>query len=292
MIPAEVMEHVRRIQIRTKRAVTDLFAGQYKSVFKGRGMEFKEVREYVPGDDVRSIEWNVTARTGKPHVKLLEEERELTVMLLVDASASSRFGSVDRFKNDVAAEVCALLGASAIANNDKVGLILFTDTVEQFLPPAKGRNHALRVIRDVLCFVPRRAGTDIGAALRFLNDVSQRRVVAFVLSDFLTEGYEPALRAANRRHDIIAAVLSDPREEALPDVGFLAVQDAETGREVLLDTGKAAVREGYARAARRRARVLKETLRRNRVDAMHIRTDRPYADEVFRFFRARERRHA
>ncbi len=290
MIPQEVMQQVRRIQIRTNRMVNEVFAGQYESVFRGQGMEFKEVREYVPGDDVRLIDWNVTARTGRPHVKLLAEERELTVMLVVDASASGRFGTVDRFKNELAAELCAVLAISAIKNNDKVGLIVFTGGVELYVPPNKGRQHVLRVIREVLYFEPRGTGTNISGALEFLNNVTKRRTVTFLVSDFMAEDYEVALRVANRRHDVIATVVTDPREEALPNVGLLSVQDAETGREVLVHTGNARARKRYAQAARERRRAHEEIFRRNRVDMISVRTDRPYIDEIYRFFRMREKR--
>lgn len=290
MIPSEVMQQIRRIQIRTSRMVDEILSGQYESVFKGQGMEFKEVREYVPGDDVRAIDWNVTARTGHPYVKLLVEERELTVMLLVDASGSGRFGSRTRFKNQLAAELCAVLAFSAIKNNDKVGLIIFTDQVELYVPPSKGRKHVLRVIREVLFFRPRGTGTDIPAALHYMNTVVRRRAVAFLVSDFMDEEYETALRIANKRHDMIAVVVRDPREEELPDAGLAHVRDAETGREVLVNTSDPVVRDAYAKEARRRAREREEIFRRTGVDAMQTWTDRPYVDEIYRFFRMRDRR--
>ncbi|MBN2312113.1 MAG: DUF58 domain-containing protein [Candidatus Hydrogenedentes bacterium] len=292
MIPSEVMQQIRRIQIRTNHMVSEILAGQYESVFKGRGMEFKEVREYVPGDDVRMIDWNVTARTGRPHVKLLAEERELTVMLVVDASGSGRFGTAARFKNELAAELCAVVAISAIRNNDKVGLIVFTDDVELYVPPSKGRQHVLRVIREVLYFEPRGTGTNIPGALRFLNGVTKRRAVTFLVSDFLAEDYEVPLRVAARRHDVIATVVSDPREDVLPNAGLVALRDVETGRELLVDTGDKNVREEYARAAQERARQRERIFQRNRVDAIHVCTDRPYIDEIYRFFRMRERRYA
>ncbi len=292
MIPQEVMQQIRRIQIRTSHMVNDILAGQYESVFKGQGMEFREVREYVPGDDIRMIDWNVTARTGAPHVKLLAEERELTVMLMVDASASGRFGSVGRFKNELAAELCAVLAFSAIKNNDKVGLIIFTDQVEYYVPPAKGRKHVLRVIREVLYFEPKGKGTNIPGALHFLNGVTRRRAVTFLVSDFMATGFEIPLRIANRRHDVIAVVTSDPRESELPDVGWAAVRDAETGRETLVNTSDPRVREDYAKDARVRARALEQVLQRTQVDAIHVRTDRSYVEEIYRFFRMRERRYA
>lgn len=292
MIPQEVMQQIRRIQIRTSHMVNDILAGQYESVFKGQGMEFREVREYVPGDDIRMIDWNVTARTGHPHVKLLAEERELTVMLVVDASASGRFGSVQRFKNELAAELCAVLAFSAIKNNDKVGLIIFTDEVELYVPPAKGRKHVLRVIREVLFFRPKNTGTNIPGALHFLNGVTRRRAVTFLVSDFLAADYEAPLRIANQRHDMIAVTVTDPREEVLPDVGLVSVRDAESGEEVLVDTSDPEVRKAYAADAARRLQHQNQIFRRNRIDAIRVRTDRPYVEEIYRFFRMRERRIA
>ena len=286
------MAQIRRIQIRTNRMVDEILAGQYHSVFKGQGMEFKEVREYVPGDDVRSIDWNVTARTGGPHVKVMMEERELTVMLLVDASGSGRFGSVSRFKNELAAELCAVLAFSAIKNNDKVGLIIFTDGVELFVPPNKGRKHVLRVIREVLFFKPKNRGTNIPEALHYLNGVVKRRATVFVVSDFMAEGYEAALRIANKRHDMIAVSVSDPRESVLPDVGLAALRDPESGEEVLVDTGDARVRTAYTVAARQREEARDAIFSRTRVDAIHISTERPYIQEIHRFFRMRSRRKA
>lgn len=290
MIPQEVMQQIRRIQIRTSRMVNDILAGQYESVFKGQGMEFREVREYVPGDDVRMIDWNVTARTGHPHVKVLAEERELTVMLVVDASGSGRFGSVGRFKNELAAELCAVLAFSAIQNNDKVGLIIFTEDVELYVPPSKGRRHVLRVVREVLYFNPRRSGTNIPQALHFLNGVMRRRAVVFLVSDFMAEGYEAALRIANKRHDVIGVTVTDPREEFLPDVGLVSLHDAETGREALVDTSDQEVRRAYTEAGIQRAAQREAAFRRAKADAIHVRTDEPYTSALYRFFRMRERR--
>jgi uncharacterized protein (DUF58 family) len=292
MIPSDVMAQIRRIQIRTRRVVNEILAGQYQSVFKGQGMEFKEVREYVPGDDIRMIDWNVTARSGDAYVKVLAEERELTVMLMVDMSGSGRFGSVGRFKNELAAELCAVLAFSAIKNNDNVGLVIFTDHVELFVPPKKGVKHVLRVIREVLYFAPKGTGTDIPGALHFLNGVTRRRAVVFLVSDFMAEDYEMPLRIAARRHDVIATVVTDPREEELPDVGLIAVRDAETGRETLVDTSSRRVRETYARDAAERAARRAQLLRRTRVDTINVRTDRDYVNELYRFFRMREKRGA
>lgn len=292
MIPSEVMAQIRRIQIRTNRMVNEILAGQYESVFKGQGMEFKEVREYVAGDDIRSIDWNVTARSGSPHVKLLAEERELTVMLMVDASASGRFGSVERFKNELAAEMCAVMAFSAIKNNDKVGLIIFTDQVELYIPPQKGRKHVLRVIREVLYFEPKGTKTNIPNALHYLNGVTRRRAVVFLLSDFMADDYDAALKIANKRHDVIAVTVTDPREEQLPDVGLIAVRDAEGGGETLVDTSDPTVRSRYAEEMLRRAQQRDQVFRVAKVDAMHVRTDKGYVDEIYRFFRMREKRRS
>ena len=290
MLPSEVMRQVRRIQIRTSRMVNEFLSGQYESIFKGQGIEFKEVRSYVPGDDIRAIDWNVTARTGEPHVKVMAEERELTVMLLVDMSGSGRFGSVNRLKNELAAELCAVLAFAAIQNNDKVGLLIFTDRVELFMPPQKGRKHVLRVIREVLCHEPKGKGTDIAAALHYLNNVVRRRAVVFLVSDFMDDHYADALRICNRRHDVIAATVTDPREEELPPVGLVNLRDAETGAEVLVNTRNAAFRRAYAEAADTARRARDERLRKARVDVMNVRTDTPYVNEIHRFFRMRERR--
>jgi uncharacterized protein (DUF58 family) len=292
MIPQEVMKQIRRIQIRTSRVVNDILAGQYESVFKGQGMEFSEVREYVPGDDIRMIDWNVTARTSVPHVKLLAEERELTVMLLVDASASMQFGSKGKFKSELAAELCAVLAFSAIKNNDKVGLIIFTKDVELFIPPSKGRKHVLRVIREVLCFEPKGTGTNIPGALRFLDSVTSRRVVAFLVSDFMSSDYETPLRLANKRHDVIAVNTLDPLEEKLPDVGLVSWRGPEDGRERIVDTSNSSVRKRYEQEAFERARRREQTFQRTKVDAINVTNGESYVTALYRFFRMRERRYA
>ncbi len=291
MLTSEQLKAVRKIQIRTSHLVSDMFAGQYQSVFKGRGMEFAEVRHYLPGDDVRTIDWNVTARTGVPHVKRFVEERELTVMLLVDTSASTHFGTVKQLKSEMAAEMAALFAFSAISNNDKVGLVMFSDHVELALPPKKGTRHVLRVIREVLSFTPQGRGTNIAAALEHLNHVSKRRCVTFVISDFLDRGAQLALKIANRRHDVIAVVLDDPRELALPDVGLIALRDAESGERILLDTSDSRVRQEFAQRADAARRERDRMLRGIDVDAIAVRTDRPYTEALLRFFHMRERRH-
>jgi uncharacterized protein (DUF58 family) len=291
MLTSEQLKAVRKIQIRTSHLVSDLFAGQYHSVFKGRGMEFAEVRQYLIGDDVRTIDWNVTARTGVPHVKRFVEERELTVMLLVDASASTHFGTVKQLKSEMAAELAAVFAFSAITNNDKVGLVIFSHGVELSLPPKKGTRHVLRVIREVLSFQSKGKGTDISAALEHLNHVTQRRCVTFVISDFLDPKAQLALKIANRRHDVIGVVIDDPRDFNLPDVGLIELEDAESGERVLVDTGDARVRQAFAEQADKARRERDRVLRSVDVDAIALRTDRSYTEALMRFFRMREKRH-
>ncbi len=293
MIPREIFKKVRQIEIRTNREVTDVLGGQYHSVFKGRGMEFEEVREYFPGDEVRSIDWNVTARFGHPFVKKFQEERELTVMLVVDVSASGQFGSVRQTKNELAAELAAVLAFSAIRNNDKVGLIMFTDQIEKFVPPKKGRRHVLRVVREILAFQPKGRGTDLQQALDYLNRVQSRRAVTFVVSDFQVtdeDSVRKKLRVASKRHDVIALSLRDPREEELPAVGLLELRDAETGERALVDTFDRTVREEFAKKARLRTEALRSMLRSASVDQVEIRSDADYVLPLIQFFRMRERR--
>ncbi len=289
-IPASVMAQIQRIRIRTQRIVNDMLSGEYESVFKGSGMIFKEVREYVPGDDVRSIDWNVTARTGHPHVKVMTEEHEQTVMLMVDASASGRFGSGTRFKSELAAELGAVLAYSAIKNNDRVGLLIFTDEVELFVRPQKGRKHVLRVIREILCHTPGRRGTDLAKALDYLNQVVKRHAIVFIISDFMVSDYETALRMTRRKHDTIAVAIDDIREAVLPDVGVVAVRDAETGEETIVDTGLASLRAAYADEAQRRIDARRTLLERLRVDLISLEVEEDYVRALHRFFRMRERR--
>ncbi len=292
MIPKEVLRKIRRIQITTSRMVTDVFAGQYQSVFKGKGMEFDEVREYQPGDDIRSIDWNVTARMGHPYVKKFVEERELTVMILLDASRSCHFGSVKQLKNQLAAELSSVLAFSAVKNNDRVGLIIFTDRIEKFVPPRKGLRHVLRVIREALYFKPEGKGTDISLALEYLNRVTRRRAIVFMISDFFDEGFKNLLSASNRRHDIIALTITDPREIGLPDAGIVKLSDAETGKELLIDTGDYRFRDKYKEDSLKRIKERQGMLRSIAVDNIDIRTDIPYTTELVKFFRTRERRLA
>jgi uncharacterized protein (DUF58 family) len=293
MIPREILKKVRQIEIRTNREVTDVLGGQYHSVFKGHGMEFEEVREYLPGDEVRSIDWNVTARFGHPFVKKFKEERELTVMLIVDVSASGQFGSVRQTKNELAAELGAVLAFSAIRNNDKVGLIMFTDEIEKYVPPKKGRRHVLRVIREILAFQPQGRGTNLTAALDYLNLVQTRRAVTFVLSDFQVDDEESVrkkLQVASKRHDVVALSLRDPREEEMPAVGLVELRDAETGERALVDTFDRNVREEFAAKARLRLEGLRRLLRSASVDQVEIRCEADYMVPLIRFFRMRERR--
>ena len=290
MLPKELAKKIRFIQIYTSKAVNDVLAGEYHSVFKGRGMEFDEVREYAPGDDIRSIDWNVTARTGHPYVKRYVEERELTVLFVVDLSASGSFGTKSQLKNEVAAELCALLAFSAIKNNDKVGLIVFTDEIELYIPPKKGVSHVLRVIRDLLNFTPRRQRTDIKQALDFMGRVTPRRAVVFLVSDFQAAGYEKRLRIASRRHDLIAVSLKDPRESALPAAGLIELEDAETGERLLVDTGNAKVRRRYETLAREREDKLAASFRSMAIDQIPVVTGEDYVRDLVKFFRIRERR--
>ncbi len=290
MIPRDTLRKIRRIEIRTRRSVHDVFAGRYHSVFKGRGMEFQEVREYVPGDDIRSIDWNVTARTGAPHVKKFTEERELTVMLLVDISASNRFGSTPQLKRDLAAEIAAVLAFSAIANHDRVGLILFTDRVEKHIPPRKGPPHVLRVISEILAARPASPRTDLAPALEYLNHVVRRRSVAFLVSDFLAPPCDRLLRVTARRHDLVSLVIGDKRELSLPAAGFVDFQDPETGRRVLLDTSHAPARRALLAAQSARRTALLRSLRAARSDAVELYAGEPYDRQLVRFFRTRERR--
>jgi len=292
MIPKEILRKVQRIQITTRHMVTDVFAGEYESVFKGRGMEFDEVREYQPGDEIRTIDWNVTARMGHPYVKRFVEERELTVMLVVDASSSGKFGTVKQLKNELAAEICAVLAFAAIKNNDKVGLIIFTDRIEKFVPPKKGTTHVLRVIRELLYFQPQHRETNIAVALEYLSKVTTRRTVTFLVSDFMSAGYEKPLRIANKRHDIIAITITDPRELELPKIGFVELQDAETGEILLIDTTDANTRKAFNVLNTKQLRDREELFRSMEVDAIDVRTDRPYVEPIMRFFRMRERRLA
>jgi len=313
MIPREILKKIRQIEIRTNRLVSETLAGQYHSVFKGQGMNFDEVREYQPGDEVRSIDWNVTARMNHPFIKKFVEERELTLMLMVDVSASGLFGSGSQSKRELAAEIASVLAFSAIRNNDKVGLILFSDEVEKFIPPRKGRRHVLRVIREVLFFEPQHRGTDLNGALEFLLRVTPHKAIAVILSDFigsppgpegrgmkarphlmllesLAQASQPMLRHANRRHDVVAVHISDPFELQLPALGRLVLQDAETGEIVEINTGDQRNRTAFAARQAKAQNDLARLFRSAGIDAIQLRTDQPYAAELGRFFESREKR--
>jgi uncharacterized protein (DUF58 family) len=290
----DVLRQVRRIDLRTRGLVNSRFSGEYHSVFKGQGIEFAEVRQYLPGDDVRSIDWNVTARLGEPYLKRYIEERELTVLLVVDLSGSQRWGSRGRLKSELVVEVVATLAMSAIRNNDRVGLLLVTSEVEWFVPPRKGRRHVLRLVRDLLAFRPTHRGTDLAAGLDYALRLAPSRSIVFVFSDFrLGDGWEEfssTLTAATARHDVVAVHLTDPLDEALPSVGLLATRDPETGAVVHLDTTSSAGKEAFAGAARADAERARRLFRRRQVDEIHLRTDQPYNRELLNFFQRRERR--
>jgi uncharacterized protein (DUF58 family) len=296
----EILKKVRQIEIRTSKLVNDSLAGEYHSVFRGRGMDFDEVREYVPGDEVRTIDWNVTARAGRPFVKKFTEERELTILLLVDVSASGNFGSTNQSKRELAAELASVLAFSAIRNSDKVGLILFSDEVEYYIPPKKGRRHVLRTIREILYFQPQRRGTNVPNALDFANNVTSRRAVVFLISDFQTSGNQEkatallrrAIRQTQQRHDLIAVRIQDPRETSLPEVGLLTLEDAETGELVELDTLDPLVRSRFEEGAKERFTQLRRTLNSEAVDSLELSTGQPYVMPLKRFFETRARRHS
>ena len=291
VLSSELVREVQRIHITTRHDVNDLMAGDYSSVFKGRGMEFEEVREYFPGDDVRAIDWNVTARMQRPFVKEFREERELLVMILVDISGSGDFGTTGRLKNELAAELAATLAFAATRNNDKVGLMLFTDQVESYIPPKKGRGHVWRLIREVLEHKRKGRGTDLAEALSFLNRVLRKKAVVFLVSDFLdNDDFESPLRIANRRHDLVVFSITDPRETEMPDVGFVAMEDAEDGRKAWIDTSSKKVRRRYAQAARTRQVELSTRLRSLDVDLVSLSTSDGAAASISRYFRNRERR--
>ncbi len=288
----ELMKQVGKIRVVTKRLVDEHLSGEYHSVFKGQGIEFDEVREYAVGDDVRSIDWNVTARMGHPYVKRFSEERELTVVFLVDISGSQCFGSERRSKAELSAEITCLLALSAIQNQDKVGMILFSDRIEKFIPPRKGRTAAMRLAREVLAAEETRHGTDIASALRFLNNVQKRRAVVFVISDFMDMNYARQLRVTARKHDVICCPVSDPRELALPDVGLIEVEDPETGDLVLLDTSSSPLRREYASQAGAFRQGLVDQFRKLKIDSIFLSTDptKPFVDEIHRMFRLRQMR--
>lgn len=290
MISKELLRQVRRIEIRTTRLVNDLFGGEYQSVFKGQGIEFADVREYVPGDDVRTIDWNVTARSQHPFVKKFVEERELTVMFFVDMSGSQFFGTQGRFKSEIAAEITALLAFAAVRNKDKVGLLIATDQVEKYLPVKKGRTHVLRVVREILYFKPRHRETNLETCLDYLNRVLTRTAVVFLISDFVNEGFERALRIMSRKHDLIAIQLVDPREKALPPVGLMELEDQETGERLMVDTSDKMFRDRYEALHRKKEEDLDRFLKSQGIDRVTIDISQSYSEPLVRFFRIREKR--
>ncbi len=290
MLPRDIIRQVRRLQLRARRAVQNLFGGEYHSVFKGAGVSFDEVRAYQPGDEVRHIDWNVTARVGQPFIKRHIEERERTVLLVVDASASLDFGTGPHTKREVAAELAAVVAFSAITNNDRVGLMQFTDHIEHYLPARKGSRHVLRLIRDVLFFEPTRKATSLRVGLDHLNRVQRKRAIVFLFSDFLDDDLDPILQRTARRHELIAVHLDDPRERLLPNVGLVELEDNETGERLLVDTSSAAVREGYAARAEEREVALVKTFRGAGIDRIRVSTDGGHLEQLVRFFRSRLRR--
>ena len=290
MLTKELLKQVRQIEIRTKGLVNQVFSGEYHSVFKGRGMEFSEVREYQYGDDIRNIDWNVTARLGHPYIKVFEEERELTVMLMVDLSGSLMFGSVSKTKQRIAAELTAILAFSALKNNDKVGLILFTDKIEKFVPPRKGKKHVLRIIRDVLSFEPEGKATNLKGALEYMNNTIKKKSIAFLLSDFMDEGYEKILRIVGRKHDLIGIVLDDRREKEIPNIGLVKLADAETGAERWIDTGSKRVRTQMLSDRNEREKIRNSIFVKSNLDRIEVTTGSNYIQPLVQFFRRREKR--
>lgn len=289
METAELLKKVRKIEIKTKGLSKHIFSGEYQSAFKGRGMSFSEVRDYQYGDDVRNIDWNVTARTGDAHVKIFEEERELTVMLLIDVSQSSFFGTSDQTKNELLTEMSAVLSFSAIQNNDKVGVIFFSNTIEKFIPPKKGKQHILRIIRELIDFRPNENGTNLSKALEYLNNVIKKRSICFILSDFMTQGYETPLRIAGRRHDLIGVHLYDPREQNLPNIGLIRAVDAESGKVRWIDTSVKAVREKYANWFNENHAYFRSSFLKSGSDVLSIRTDESYTKALHQFFQKRSK---
>lgn len=287
METSELLKKVRKIEIRTRGLSTQVFSGEYHSAFKGRGMAFSEVREYQPGDDIRAIDWNVTARFNHPFVKIFEEERELSVMILVDVSASGEFGTRKQFKRELIAELCAVLSFSAIQNNDKIGVIFFSDKIEKYIPPKKGKTHILRIIRELIEFTPQGKGTDIPGALRYLTHIQKKRSVAFVLSDFLNVNFEDALKIANKKHDVVAIHLYDERERELPDVGLIRLRDAESGQVMEADTSSRSVREKYIAHWKQHETRLRNIFTRCGVDHVQLRTDHSYVQPLMNLFKRR-----
>jgi uncharacterized protein (DUF58 family) len=290
METTELLKKVRKIEIKTRGLSSHIFSGEYHSAFKGRGMAFSEVREYIPGDDIRSIDWNVTARFNHPYVKVFEEERELTVILLVDVSASGDFGTKMQFKKELITELCAVLSFSAIQNNDKIGIIFFTDKIEKFIPPKKGKTHILRIIRELIEFKPENKKTNISEALRYVTNVIKKRSIAFLISDFMDTGYEDALKLANKKHDIVGLRIYDQRESELPEVGIIRLKNAETNELIEIDTSDSSVRHGFKQMAIQNEKQLGEIFAKSGVDFAKIRTDESYITPLMQLFKKREKR--
>lgn len=290
METSELLKKVRKIEIKTRGLSSHIFAGEYHSAFKGRGMAFSEVREYQPGDDIRAIDWNVTARFNHPYVKVFEEERELTVMLIVDISGSEEFGTQKQQKKDLITELCAVLAFSAIQNNDKIGVVFFSDQIEKFIPPKKGKSHILRIIRELIEYKPKSKGTDIGNALRYFNNTIKKRSIAFLISDFMSEGFEDSLKIANQKHDLVTLRIYDERETILPDMGLIHVKDAETGKTILVDSSDKNTRNDYQSWWRNKDAFLTNLFAKNGVDTTRIRTDQSYVQPLMKLFKKREQR--
>ena len=286
----ELLAKVKKIQFKAKYMVNDAFAGEYLSVFKGRGMEFEEVREYVPGDDIRNIDWNVTARSNKPYIKTFRDERELVVFFLVDVSASSKFGTHKKFKNEVAAEITALLAYTALRNNDKVGLIIFSDHVEHYIPPKKGRGHVWSLIRDILSYESKAKKTDINVPIEFMNKVMKKKAITFLISDFQGKGFENQLRTFSKKHDLVAISITDPREIEIPNIGYIELEDAETGEAILINTSDLKRVNSFSKKARGQIKEKQGFFQKNGIDFLDVRTDGSYFDSLIKFFRKRERK--
>lgn len=290
METTELLKKVRKIEIKTRGLSSQIFSGEYHSAFKGRGMAFSEVREYIQGDDIRSIDWNVTARFNAPYVKVFEEERELTVILLVDVSGSGEFGTQSQFKKDLITELCAVLSFSAIQNNDKIGIIFFSDKIERFIPPKKGKTHILRIIRELIEFKPENSKTNINEALRYVSNVIKKKSIVFIISDFIDKNFDDALKLTNKKHDLVAFKIYDPGENELPEVGLIRMQDAETGAIIEIDSSDQSVRKGFAFIAAQREKMLSESFAKSGVDWINLRTDRNYVQPLMKLFKKRGRK--
>jgi uncharacterized protein (DUF58 family) len=287
METSDLLKKVRKIELKTRGLSNHIFAGEYHTAFKGRGMAFSEVREYQPGDDIRTIDWNVTARFNTPFIKVFEEERELTVMLIIDVSGSKNFGTQKQMKQELVTELSAVLAFSAIQNNDKIGVIFFSDKVEKFIPPKKGKSHILRIIRELIAFEPENKGTDIGEALRYFNNVIKKRAVCFVISDFMDNNFEAPLKIANKKHDVVTIRINDKREEELPDIGLIQMKDAETGEVKWIDTGNKSIRQNYKKNYLRNKEEVNQLFKNSGVDSIQLRTDMDYIKPLIQFFKRR-----